>query len=66
MGDELMKLDMTHAATHEIDIIGSFRYANTVRTPPPPPPSPPVRACALAFWPKSGQSPLTFPCACTL
>ena len=38
MGDELMKLDMTHAATHEIDIIGSFRYANTVRAPPPPPP----------------------------
>lgn len=30
MGDELMKLDMTHACTHEIDIVGSFRYANTV------------------------------------
>jgi L-iditol 2-dehydrogenase len=29
MGDELMKLDMTHACTHEIDLVGSFRYANT-------------------------------------
>ncbi len=33
MGDELMKLDMTHACTHEIDLVGSFRYANTVRAP---------------------------------
>jgi L-iditol 2-dehydrogenase len=29
MGDEVMKLDMTHACTHEIDLVGSFRYANT-------------------------------------
>jgi L-iditol 2-dehydrogenase len=33
MGDEVMKLDMTHACTHEIDLVGSFRYANTVRAP---------------------------------
>jgi threonine dehydrogenase-like Zn-dependent dehydrogenase len=35
MGDEVMKLDMTHACTHEIDLVGSFRYANTVRPPLP-------------------------------
>jgi L-iditol 2-dehydrogenase len=35
MGDEVMKLDMTHACTHEIDLVGSFRYANTVRAPLP-------------------------------
>lgn len=58
MGDELMKLDMTHAATNEIDIIGSFRYANTVRPPallylPPallclPPTPAAARMCATA------------------
>lgn len=30
MGEELMKLDMTWAQIHEIDIVSSFRYANTV------------------------------------
>ncbi len=41
MGDEVMKLDMTHACTHEIDLVGSFRYANTVRPPLP---------CCHFFW----------------
>lgn len=29
MGEELMKLDMTWAQIHEIDIVSSFRYVNT-------------------------------------
>jgi threonine dehydrogenase-like Zn-dependent dehydrogenase len=30
MGSEVHRLDMTHAQIHEIDIIASFRYVNTV------------------------------------
>lgn len=31
MGSEVHALDMTHAQIHEIDIVASFRYVNTVR-----------------------------------
>lgn len=30
MGEPTHRLDMTHAQIHEIDIVASFRYANTV------------------------------------
>lgn len=47
MGDEVMKLDMTHACTHEIDLVGSFRYANTVRRLPLP--TLPAPRCSVLF-----------------
>ncbi len=47
MGQNHMKLAMGTASCREVDLLGSFRYANTVSMHPPPPPPPPPNLWSL-------------------